>query len=118
MYSSTCVLYTLVSLAPLVAQADLQLNEDDVSTACQSICRPVRELSEICDVDGDRVGGQPTEDNLTLQCYCTNTSFDVGNITPLCQSCMQQNPDDNEDVDDDLQGKKFLISPYMNRHDT
>lgn len=106
MHFTTSIVYTLISLAPWAAQADLQLDEDDYSQACQSICRPIRQLSDICDVDGDQVGGQPTEDNLTLQCICTNDSFDVGNIAPLCQSCMQQYPDDSEDVSDDMEGKK------------
>ncbi|CAN8100947.1 unnamed protein product [Discula destructiva] len=101
MHSTISLVYLLVSLAPWAAQADLQLDDDDISPACRSICRPVRELSQICDVDDDdRVGGRVNEDNLTLQCYCLNTSFDVRTITPLCQSCMQQNPDVDDDDDD------------------
>lgn len=110
MHYTTGIFYTLISLAPL-AQADFQLDEDDISQTCQAICRPIRELSDICDVDGDQVGGKATEDSLTLQCICTNTSFDVGSVAAECQSCMQQNPDDTEDVADDMRGKKPDLPP-------
>lgn len=92
--------YTLLSLAPLVARADLELDADDISAACSSVCRPIQELSQTCDVDLDD-GNSSTEDNLQLQCICTNNSFDVGSIAPLCASCMQQNPTSDDDGDDD-----------------
>ncbi|KAJ4420605.1 hypothetical protein N0V82_004273 [Gnomoniopsis sp. IMI 355080] len=109
MHYTTGVFYTIISLASL-AQADFQLDEDDISQTCQSICRPIRELSNICDVDGDQVGGQATEDSLTLQCICTNTSFDVGSVAAECQSCMQQNPDDTEDVADDMKDINEIVA--------
>lgn len=116
MVTTSNIIYALMSLAPLMARADLELSIDDISATCQSICRPVRELSQICDVDGDLVGGQPTEDALTLQCFCLNTSFDVGTITPLCQSCLMQNPvpTDNDGDNDDLPGE-HLIGTYLRR---
>lgn len=84
-------------------KADLQLDSEDVSQNCTSICRPVLELSRTCDVDGDAVPEDLTEDRLTLQCLCTNDSFDVQRFAGLCQSCMQQNTvvDNDDDNDDD-----------------
>lgn len=115
MHFTSSIIYTLLSLAPLAAQADLELNEDDYSQACQAVCRPVHDLTDICDVDGDQVGGQPTEDRLKLQCICTNDSFDIGSVAPLCQSCMQQNPrdSDDDDSDDEMEGKKAPTCPQI-----
>ncbi|KAK7713261.1 hypothetical protein SLS64_004510 [Diaporthe eres] len=84
-------------------KADLQLDSDDISQNCTSICRPVLELSRTCDVDDDAIPDDLTEDRLSLQCLCTNDSFDVQRFTGLCASCMQQNPvvDNDTDNDDD-----------------
>lgn len=85
-------------------KADLQLDSEDISQNCTSICRPVLELSRTCDVDDDAVPDDLTEDRLQLQCLCTNNSFDVARFAGLCQSCMQQNTvvdnDDDNDADD------------------
>jgi len=85
-------------------KADLQLDSEDISTNCTSICRPVLELSRTCDVDDDAIPDDLTEDRLQLQCLCTNNSFDVQRFAGLCQSCMQQNTvvdtDDDNDADD------------------
>lgn len=98
----------ILALAPLAARADLQI-DDDIPLACQSICRPVRQLGQTCDVDDDFVRDRLAEDYLTLQCYCLNNSFDVRSITALCASCIQQNPelddDDGRPENDDIRGK-------------
>ncbi|KAI3392132.1 hypothetical protein diail_6144 [Diaporthe ilicicola] len=94
----------LLSAVLLAAvKADLQLDQDDISQNCTSICRPVLELSRTCDVDDAAAADDLTEDRLTLQCLCTNNSFDVQRFTGLCASCMQQNPvpDDSDDNDAD-----------------
>lgn len=103
MFSHSRLVFALLSLAPLLARADLKLDSDDISSTCSSICRPVYDLSQTCDVDDDRVPSQLTEDALNLQCLCTNSSFDVAGVTALCASCMQQNPtrDDDGSVDTD-----------------
>jgi hypothetical protein len=71
--------------------ADLDIDTQDVPAACRAICRPTLELSRICDVDDDLVGGEAAEIQGEQACYCQNQSFDVGRMTALCQSCMQQN---------------------------
>lgn len=102
MYTKTSLVYTLLSLAPLAARADLQVEAGDISTTCTSVCRPIRELSQTCDVDDDRVNNSDQiEAQLELQCICTNDSFDVARLTALCASCMQQNPETDDDGDDD-----------------
>lgn len=71
--------------------ADLDVDTQDVPAACQAICHPTLELSRTCDVDDDLVGGEAAEVQGEQACYCQNQSFDVGQMTALCQSCMQQN---------------------------
>ncbi|KAH8771680.1 hypothetical protein F5883DRAFT_642356 [Diaporthe sp. PMI_573] len=71
--------------------ADLDVDTQDVPVACQAICRPTLELSRTCDIDDDLVGGEAAEVQGEQACYCQNQSFDVGRMTALCQSCMQQN---------------------------
>lgn len=74
------------------AYADLDVDADDVPAACQSICRPTMELSRLCDVNDDLVGGsKAVEVNNERGCVCSNKSFNVGQMTALCQSCVQQN---------------------------
>ncbi|KAK7725477.1 hypothetical protein SLS63_008080 [Diaporthe eres] len=73
------------------AGADLDVDIQDVPAACQAICRPTLELSRTCDVDDDLVGGEAAEMQGEQACYCQNQSFDVGRMTALCQSCVQQN---------------------------
>lgn len=99
MHSHSSLIYALISLAPLAARADLQLDTDDIAPACRPICRPVWDLSQTCDPNDDRVPSKQAEDALFLQCFCTNTSFDVADITGLCASCMAQNPGTGNDID-------------------
>lgn len=82
-----------LALTFLLAQAtaDLDVDAQDVPVACQAICRPTLELSRTCDIDDDLVGGDVAELQGEQACYCQNQSFDVGRMTALCQSCMQQN---------------------------
>lgn len=94
----------LSALLLAAVRADRQLDSDDISQNCTSICRPVLELSRTCDVDDDAVPDDLTEDRLSLQCICTNDSFDVQRFTGLCASCMQQNPVVNNDDNDDDDG--------------
>ncbi|KAG6362437.1 hypothetical protein INS49_010667 [Diaporthe citri] len=72
------------------AGADSDVDTQDGPAACQAICRPTLELSRTCDVDDDLVGGQAAEMQGEQACYCQNQSFDVGRMTALCQSCVQQ----------------------------
>ncbi|KAL1855672.1 hypothetical protein Daus18300_011053 [Diaporthe australafricana] len=73
------------------ADADLDVDTQDVPAACQAVCRPTLELSRTCDVDDDLVGGDTAELQGEQACYCQNQSFDVARMTGLCQSCVQQN---------------------------
>jgi hypothetical protein len=76
---------------PLAVRAGLQLDYADVPAACVETCRPVAELSGICDVDADfDDGNEAVEDLMKLQCICTNKSFDVAGATALCASCIDQ----------------------------
>lgn len=73
------------------ASADLDVDVNDVPAACQSICRPMMELSRICDVNDDFLGeNEALEFNNERGCFCSNQSFNVAQMTGLCQSCVQQ----------------------------
>ncbi|KAM5341837.1 hypothetical protein ACJ41O_014868 [Fusarium nematophilum] len=94
-----------LAIAPLLylARADVNLDRDDVPSACDAICEPIVELTRTCDTDlrGDR---DRVEDRLEAQCVCTNDSFDVGQVAALCADCIRQNrrADDDDDDDDDV----------------
>lgn len=87
------------------AGADLDVDAQDVPAACQAICRPTLELSRTCDVDDDLVGGEAAEAQGEQACYCGNASFDVGRMTALCQSCVQQNAVELNDA----RGKEYIF---------
>jgi len=85
-----------------------ELNADDVPSACKTICQPIVDLSNTCDIDpkesrirdkrGDflLVARSKEEEAIEANCICTNKSFDVESVMALCASCMQQNSDDAE----------------------
>lgn len=90
---------------PLAVCGGLQLDYADVPAPCVDTCRPVAELSGICDVDADfDDNNEEVEDLMKLQCLCTNKSFDVGGSTALCASCIDQKglPSDRADNMDDI----------------
>lgn len=60
------------------------LENSDVPSACSTICKPIVDLSRECDHGND-------SDKAEMDCFCTNKSFDVGTIAPLCASCISQN---------------------------
>jgi hypothetical protein len=109
-----------LAVAPLllVARADVELDGDDVPRECQSICRPLVELSRRCDAsdrfdNDDRAEDEyeKHEDHLRAQCFCSNDSFDVGMITAFCGDCIRQNErrddddDDDNDISDEIEGE-------------
>lgn len=85
-----------------------ELSADDVPSACKTICQPIVELSNTCDIDpkenkirdrrGDflLVARSKEEESIEANCICTNKSFDVESVMALCASCMKQNSDDAE----------------------
>lgn len=97
------MLFNAFALTPLLllARADMQLDNDDVPSACSTICKPVVDLTQACEVDLSGDNNDRTEDRLEAQCVCTNDSFNVSRITALCASCMSQNVNNNDDDDDD-----------------
>ncbi|KAJ4421963.1 hypothetical protein N0V82_003359 [Gnomoniopsis sp. IMI 355080] len=99
------LLLLLITIIPTPVFSGLQLDYADVPAPCVSTCRPVAELSGICDVDADfDDNNEEVEDLMKLQCLCTNTSFDVAGITALCASCIDQKgmPSDKDDNLDDV----------------
>lgn len=98
-----------LSAIAAVVNADLRLNTNDIPSDCTAICRPIRDLGNICTVNF--IPGQTNnnsdqlQDELDAQCVCTNSSFDVKNLAAQCSSCM------NEKVASDqqrsLEGEQF-----------
>lgn len=98
------IILTIVALS-LGVRGGLQLDYADVPAPCVDTCRPVAEVSGICDVDADfDDNNEEVEDLMKLQCICTNKSFDVGGATALCASCIDQMglPSDKDDNMDDI----------------
>ncbi|KXH53690.1 hypothetical protein CSIM01_07728 [Colletotrichum simmondsii] len=90
-----------LSLAAVAfVKADLQLDNDDIPTQCQAVCRPIYDLGQACEVNDDQVRDDLTEDRLEAQCVCTNNSINVSQYAALCASCMDQNVRDRDDLDD------------------
>ncbi|GJC83795.1 CAP22 protein [Colletotrichum tofieldiae] len=78
--------------AAVVVRADLRINNNDIPQDCSAICRPIRDLGNICTVNfnigqGNNNSDQ-TQDELDAQCVCTNSSFDLKNLAPQCNACM------------------------------
>ncbi|KAF6804654.1 CAP22 protein [Colletotrichum musicola] len=86
--------------AAVFVNADLKLDDDDIPTQCNAVCRPVLDLGRACEVDDDVIRDDRTEDLLEAQCVCTNSSFNISQYAPLCASCMDQNVRDRDDLDD------------------
>lgn len=98
------ILFAIITF-PFAVRGGLQLDYADVPAPCVDTCRPVAELSGICDVDADfDDNNEEVEDLMKLQCLCTNKSFDVGGSTALCASCIDQKglPSDRADNMDDI----------------
>nr|XP_036576809.1 cap22 protein [Colletotrichum truncatum]KAF6783630.1 cap22 protein [Colletotrichum truncatum] len=90
-----------LSLAAAVVNADLRLGTNDIPQDCNAICRPIRDLGNVCTVNfipgqGNNNSDQ-TQDQLDAQCVCTNTSFDVKNLAAQCSACMAEKvPNDQQ----------------------
>ncbi|KAK2599693.1 hypothetical protein N8I77_011426 [Diaporthe amygdali] len=98
------ILFTIITFS-LAVRGGLQLDYADVPAPCVDTCRPVAEISGICDVDADfDDNNEEVEDLMKLQCMCANQSFDVGGATALCASCIDQKalPSDKADNMDDI----------------
>lgn len=118
MHFNNAVLVVLATVAPLVARAedDMELDRDDIPQVCRGICEPMRQLTDICDVDDDRINNDRTEELLNLQCVCTNRSFDVARFAALCHSCMTQNTRNNDyhlkDINEIMRKCRFAAQTY------
>lgn len=105
MKSATFVSALLATAAPLASAGfGVGLDNDDVPSACKTICGPITRLSDACDVDL-RSDIDKDEDHLQNQCICTNKSFDVANVAGLCGDCIHQNSKRSKRDDDGKEGK-------------
>lgn len=99
---SIILLATLAALIP--AALGEELSAADVPAACMTICQPIVDLTNTCDIDPQEMDrDQDKRRNLRLRqadesdeaieadCICTNKSFDVAGVMGLCASCIAQN---------------------------
>ncbi|CAM1501514.1 Fc.00g034980.m01.CDS01 [Cosmosporella sp. VM-42] len=99
---STILLVTLAAVIPATLAEELRA--DDVPSACSTICQPIVDLTNTCDVDlkeGDidkdrrrklhLRESEEADEAIEANCICTNKSFDVAAVMALCASCMAQN---------------------------
>lgn len=84
---------TLLAVAPMVmmARAGVEFDLDETPSQCREICRPIADLYRSCQVDLRGDDNDREEDQLEVQCFCTNDSFDVGTVAAQCQDCVRQN---------------------------
>ncbi|CAF3526897.1 unnamed protein product [Fusarium graminearum] len=102
-----------------------ELDADDVPSTCRTICQPIVDLSNACDIDpkenktkdkrGDflLVARSKAEEAIEANCICTNKSFDVASVMALCESCMVQNSDDAKDVQKMMKQCDFTSTSYV-----
>lgn len=104
----SAILLTTLGLFLPAAFAE-ELSADDVPTACKTICQPIVNLTNACDIDpkgpekhSDRrrdlviLDHEDDDEPIEAACICTNKSFDVEGVMGLCASCMAQNSKDTE----------------------
>ncbi|KAF5647365.1 hypothetical protein F25303_5231 [Fusarium sp. NRRL 25303] len=118
---------SLTTLALLLPDAFAEeLNADDVPTACKTICQPIVNLTNACDIDpkgtekhSDRrrdlviLDHEDDDEPIEAACICTNKSFDVEGVMGLCASCMAQNSKDTEDIDKIMSQCAFSSTSYV-----
>ncbi|EXL44520.1 hypothetical protein FOCG_13490 [Fusarium oxysporum f. sp. radicis-lycopersici 26381] len=120
----TIVLAALVAFVP--AAFSEELNADAVPTACKTICQPIVNLTNACDIDpkgpekhSDRrrdlviLDHEDDDEPIEAACICTNKSFDVEGVMALCASCMAQNSKDTEDIDKIMSQCSFSSTSYV-----
>ncbi|KAH7231103.1 hypothetical protein BKA59DRAFT_409235 [Fusarium tricinctum] len=121
----------LASLAAVIPTTRAEeLRAKDVPSACKTICQPIIDLTNICDVDpkeadknseGDKTiklrlhKRKKAEESIEANCICSNKSFDVAAVMALCASCMVQNSKDTEviDVDKIMSQCSFTSTSYV-----
>ncbi|KAF5259175.1 hypothetical protein FOXYS1_10213 [Fusarium oxysporum] len=120
----TILLAALVAFVP--AAFSEELNADAVPTACKTICQPIVNLTNACDIDpkgpekhSDRrrdlviLDHEDDDEPIEAACICTNKSFDVEGVMGLCASCMAQNSKDTEDIDKIMSQCSFSSTSYV-----
>lgn len=109
---SKIILVTLAAVIPVILAEELRA--DDVPSACTTICQPIVDLTNTCDIDPNEKDTdndkkrkmrlrQREEDDEAIEanCICTNKSFDVAGVMGLCASCIAQNGNTSDGKDPD-----------------
>jgi hypothetical protein len=101
-------MHSSILLANLAAAISATLAEElraaDVPTACTTICQPIVDLTNTCDIDPNEMDmdndkrrklrfrkAEESDEAIEANCICTNKSFDVAGVMGLCASCISQN---------------------------
>ncbi|KAF5711765.1 hypothetical protein FMUND_8824 [Fusarium mundagurra] len=118
----TIFLAGLAAVIPAILAEELRA--DDVPSACKTICQPIVDLTNTCDIDPKEADNDKgtklrlrerseAEESIEANCICTNKSFDVAAVMALCASCMIQNSQDTEDVDKIMSQCSFTSTSYV-----
>lgn len=99
---STILLATLAAVIPAALAEELRAA--DVPSACTTICQPIVDLTNTCDIDPNEADTdndkrrklrlretEESDEAIEANCICTNKSFDVAGVMGLCASCISQN---------------------------
>ncbi|KAH7231978.1 hypothetical protein B0J15DRAFT_197282 [Fusarium solani] len=123
-------MHPTIFLAGLAAVIPATLAEElgagDVPSACKTICQPIVDLTNTCDVDPNEADkdndkrrklrlreSDEADETIEANCICTNKSFDVAAVMALCASCMAQNSQKTEDVDKIMSQCSFTSTSYV-----
>ncbi|KAF2271509.1 uncharacterized protein EI97DRAFT_364670, partial [Westerdykella ornata] len=101
-----------------------ELRAADVPNACTTICQPIVQLTNTCDIDPDKSednaaensndnDGAESDEPIEAQCICSNKSFNVASIAALCASCIQLNGNrTTDDVNKIMSACSFSSTSY------
>jgi cobalamin biosynthesis Mg chelatase CobN len=116
MHSTIIILPILAAVIPAALAEELRAG--DVPVACTTICKPIVDLTNTCDIDPNEINTdddkkrklrlrdtEEPDEAIEANCICTNKSFDVARVMGLCASCIAQNGDP-------INGKKPPTPPH------
>lgn len=83
--------YTTILTTALIATANVAcadwLDQEDVPSQCNDVCRPVVQASDRCEDQFD-------DDDDQRNCICTTADFNT--IIPNCELCIRNSSDDED----------------------
>ncbi|KAG6355092.1 hypothetical protein INS49_004173 [Diaporthe citri] len=120
---STILLATLAAVIPAALAEELRAA--DVPSACTTICQPIVDLTNTCDIDPNEADTdndkrrklrlrqtEESDEAIEANCICTNKSLDVAGVMGLCASCISQNGNTSDDASKIMSQCSFTSTSY------